>query len=332
MQGRMWMVRAGRNGRWAEAFLSERVVGLGWEALGDSTRFSTKAAMLSAMMRAYPEKTEGQAASGVSQLWRFQRELSIGDDVVTYESGTRLYHLGKITSEARYVPGEIEELTLRRSVDWNASASRDTLGDDTKNRLGSTITLFKVPVSAADELRRIARGEMAVPEPDRGVVFEDDLDPFESIGDEAALRIADRIGRLTWDDMQRLVAALLRAMGYRTEVAPTGPDRGRDIFASPDGFGFEQPRIAVEVKHRLGEKIDAPALRSFLGGRHKDDRGLYVSTGGFTKEAYYEADRATIPLKLMTLDDLSRAIIDAYDRFDNDGRALLPLIRIYWPA
>jgi restriction system protein len=34
----------------------------------------------------------------------------------------------------------------------------------------------------------------------------------------------------------------------------------------------------------------------------------------------------------MTLDDLSRAIIDAYDRFDNEGRALLPLTRIYWPA
>jgi restriction system protein len=329
----MWMVRAGRNGRWADAFLNEGLVGLGWHGVGDPLRFSSKAAMLAEMKRAYPEMSHGQAASGVGQLWRFERELTVGDDVVTYESGTRQYHLGKIRSDARYAPGEIEELTLRRSVDWMTSISRDLLSNDTKNRLGSTITLFKVPQSAADELRRTARGESSEDAQDRAKIhFEEEEDPFESLTEEAALRIADRIGQLAWDDMQRLVAALLRALGYRTEIAPTGPDRGRDIFASPDGFGFEQPRIAVEVKHRLGEKIDAPALRSFLGGRHKDDRGLYVSTGGFTKEAYYEADRATIPLKLMTLDDLSRAIIEAYDRFDNDGRALLPLTRVYWPA
>jgi len=26
-------------------------------------------------------------------------------------------------------------------------------------------------------------------------------------------------------------------------------------------------------------------IRTLLGGRHKDDRGLYVSSGGFSKEA-----------------------------------------------
>ena len=332
MTDRMWVVRAGRNARWAEDFISRNVVGLGWHGIGDSTRFSSKAALLAEMRRAYPDVREGTAASGASQLWRFQRELAVGDDVVTYESGTRLYHVGKIASDARYQPNEIEELTLQRAVNWSGAISRDRLSDDTKNRLGSTLTLFKVPRSAAEELKRMLQGEIASTGTAQAAAFYEDEDPFERIADEATLRIADRIGKLPWDDMQRLVAALLRAMGYRTQVAPTGPDRGRDIFASPDGFGFEQPRIAVEVKHRLGEKIDAPALRSFLGGRHKDDRGLYVSTGGFTKEAYYEADRATIPLKLMTLDDLSRAVIDSYDRFDMEGRALLPLTRIYWPA
>ena len=332
MAQRMWMVRAGRDSRWADHFLSGNVVGLGWHGIGDATRFSSKAALLAEMRRAYPERSKGNAASGASQLWRFQRELSVGDDVVTYERGNRLYHLGKIASDARYQPSEIEELTLQRSVKWMVAVSRDQLSSDTKNRLGSTLTLFKVPASAADEVRRIAAGEEPTSIATGVAAFDEEEDPFQNLVDEAVLRIADRIGQLDWDDMQRLVAAVLRAMGYRTEVAPSGADRGRDIFASPDGFGFEQPRIAVEVKHRLGEKIDAPAIRSFLGGRHKDDRGLYVSTGGFTKEALYEADRATIPLKLMTLDDLARAVIDAYDRFDNEGRALLPLTRIYWPA
>jgi restriction system protein len=73
-------------------------------------------------------------------------------------------------------------------------------------------------------------------------------------------------------------------MGYKTLVSPAGADRGSDIIASPGGFGFEPPRIVIEVKHRTA-RMGSNDIRSFLGGRHKDDRGLYVSTGGFTKDA-----------------------------------------------
>lgn len=114
------------------------------------------------------------------------------------------------------------------------------------------------------------------------------------------------------------------------EVA-LGSDRGKDIVASPDGFGFESPRIVVEVKHRQGA-IGSQPIRSFLGVRHPQDKGLYVSTGGFSKDALYEAERASIPLSLMTIDDLVEAVIQNYDRLDIETQQLLPLKRIYWPA
>jgi predicted Mrr-cat superfamily restriction endonuclease len=49
-------------------------------------------------------------------------------------------------------------------------------------------------------------------------------------------------------EVEHLVAGILRAMGFKTRVSPVGPDRGKDIVASPDGFGFKDPRIVVEVK------------------------------------------------------------------------------------
>ena len=131
--------------------------------------------------------------------------------------------------------------------------------------------------------------------------------------------------------MQELVAGTLRAMGYKTRVSPQGADRGKDIVASPDGLGLEQPRIVVEVKHRIGQ-MSSPEIRSFLGGRHKDDRGLYVSTGGFTKDAKYEAERASIPLTLIDIDDLVELVVENYEKMDIETRALLPLTKIYWPS
>ena len=47
--------------------------------------------------------------------------------------------------------------------------------------------------------------------------------------------------------MQELVAGILRAMGLKTKISNKGPDRGKDIIASPDGLGLENPRIFVEV-------------------------------------------------------------------------------------
>jgi restriction system protein len=72
-------------------------------------------------------------------------------------------------------------------------------------------------------------------------------------------------------------------------------------------------------------------IRSFAAGLRGDDRGLYVSTGGFTKEAKYEADRAAIPITLLDLDELARLVVEHYEQFDAHGRALVPLDRIYWP-
>jgi restriction system protein len=190
--------------------------------------------------------------------------------------------------------------------------------------------LFRVPETAAAEIEAKLAGS---PAPTVNVVdpIKDEADLLKDVQGRSHEFIKDRISKLDWEQMQVLVAGLLRAMGYKTRISPMGADRGKDIMASPDGFGFESPRIVVEVKHRKGA-MGANDIRSFVGGRHKDDKGLYVSTGGFTKEALYEAERSSIPLTLMDADVLAATVAEYYDRMDSEIRALLPLIRIYWPV
>jgi len=57
-----------------------------------------------------------------------------------------------------------------------------------------------------------------------------------------------------------------------------------------------------------------------------------VSTGGFSKDARYEADRASIPVMLMDLNDLADSILDYYEGMDEEMRSLVPLTKIYWPT
>ena len=150
--------------------------------------------------------------------------------------------------------------------------------------------------------------------------------------EKAAEFIEDRIAGLEPYDMQDLVAGLLRAMGYKTRVSPKGADRGVDIFASPDGLGLQEPRIFVEVKHRRNSAMGSQELRTFMGGRQQGDRCLYVSTGGFTREAHYEAERSSVPLTLLGLPELRALLVEHYEALDVETKRLVPLTKFYWPV
>lgn len=330
----MWKINAGRRSVFATEFVEKKLVAIGWREVGNPIPIQSRSDMLARVVEAYPDRTDRQNEVSSAQIWRFIHEVAVGDPVITYDPLERNYHLGVISGAATYAPDDIEQLPTQRPVQWSKTVSRDELSPMAKGRLGAILTLFRVAAPAANELEALAAGTKLEISQNADVIdpeaVEQAEDPYATIEDQALERIKDKIASLGWEDMQEIVAALLRALGYRTIVSPAGPDRGKDIIASPDGFGFESPRIVVEVKHRKGQ-MGAPEIRAFLGGRHPEDRGLYVSTGGFSREAHFEAERASTVTHLMTLDGLARALIQNYDKMDERGRTLLPLTRLYWP-
>lgn len=330
---RMWMVRA-EGGTLYDLFRERGVAAVGWAELAAKARPGmTRQQLVEIYRQAEPQAKQGTALAGASQVWRFINEVKDGDHVVTYSPGNRTYMIGKIAGKAEYKPEWQEDgMALARAVKWFATEiERDGLTTASKNSLGSTLTVFLVPESAMLELKAALTGKPVIEALPNDVDDKEIAEPLKDIEARAFEGVKDQVSQLGWDDMEKLVAGVLRAMGYKTRFTPSGGDRGRDIIASPDGLGFDNPRILVEVKHRKG-RIGADQLRSFIAGCHRDDRGLYVSTGGFSKEAHYEADRAQIRMMLWTLDDLVRNLMDHYQTADIETRRLVPLKWAYWPA
>ncbi len=334
MAKQVWMVRSGRDSAFIEDFLTRQIVAIGWSKLGDLSAVHTRREISQLIEKCWPEDNKSQHSIGAGQVYRFREELVVGKVVVTYDSARRVYHLGIITGEYAYHPENDPELAHTRSVKWEKEISRDGLSAETKNSLGSISTIFCVSLSASEEIFRSNPTKMKqeeISEESSRNDIEAETEVRKDTEQRALEFLQDRLSKLDWNEMQELVAGLLRAMGYKTRVSPAGPDRGRDIVASPDGFGFQSPKIVVEVKHRKGA-MGAPEVRSFVGGLRSNDNGLYVSSGGFTREARYEADRTNQNLTLMDSDDLGKAIVDHYDSMDSDTKALLPLKKIYWPV
>lgn len=74
-----------------------------------------------------------------------------------------------------------------------------------------------------------------------------------------------------------------------------------------------------------------PHLKHFIY-EGSDGTPSLSSTGGFTKDAKYEADRGSIPVVLLDLDDLSNEIVRHYVEMDMEARSLISLTTILWPT
>lgn len=134
-------------------------------------------------------------------------------------------------------------------------------------------------------------------------------------------------------DFQDLVGALLKGLGYYIAwTAPPGKDGGIDIVATPDALGTRSPRIKVQVKRQVAS-VNVEGLRSFMAMLGTDDVGLFVSLGGFTKDAQDEARLQ--PTRKVTLINIERFYdlwVEHYPKLPDEDRRRLPLQPIYFLA
>lgn len=132
-------------------------------------------------------------------------------------------------------------------------------------------------------------------------------------------------------DFQELVAGLLEGMGYYVAwISPPGPDKGMDIIAHQDPLGVEGPRIKVQVKRRA-DRISADEVRSFIAVLGESDVGLFVATGGFSRDS--ETEIRTRERSRITLIDLKRLFdlwVGHYERIPEEKRRLFPLRPVYY--
>ena len=274
-----WMIRAGRGGVYAPSWLERGVIGISWDFDGADIAAMDREQIRAAYGQAHPSDSKGKVAAGVGQVYRFAHDMTTDSTVVMYDPESRLYHLGVITGPCVAVC-DMDGVTYTRDVKWGETAPRDVLSPSSKNSLGGIQTIFAVSDEVMADLMNAAKDKSVVPSNDSAIDDNNATNDEETLAatyDNGIELIKDRVNQLDWEDMERLVAGLLKAMGYCTRVMPKGPDGGRDVVASPDALGLESPRIVAEVKHRKGA-MGAPAVRAFIGGLRAGDRGLYVST------------------------------------------------------
>jgi restriction system protein len=168
-------------------------------------------------------------------------------------------------------------------------------------------------------------------EPSEAITEKDASVTFEEAEEQAWSEIEQYLRAMNPYEFQELVADLLRAMGYHVSwVSPPGKDGGIDIISHTDPLGTRPPRIKVQVKRQI-TAVSSEGLRSFLAVLADDDVGLFVCTGGFTKDAADEArTQPKRKITLLNLEQLFDLWVQHYAQLTDGARRRLPLRPIHF--
>lgn len=169
--------------------------------------------------------------------------------------------------------------------------------------------------------------------PEEGPATESASVLFDDARQKARAEIDAYLDTLGAYDFQELVGALLEGMGYTTRfIAPPGPDGGTDALAYVDPLGARAPHIRVQVKHKdqAASREEIAALRGVI--RADREIGLFVSSGGFTREARREAGMGAVHIELIDLDRFLDLWLQHYSKIPEAKRAKLRLEPVYFLA
>ncbi len=318
-----WVVR-GNDSEMTDAFREKGLVAIGWTKVGDMTALSTRESLRAAIVRGYGDWPRGRVSNALAQLGSFRLRIREQDIIATPIRETREIMIGAACGPYRYEPGAVPgNYPNLRPVQWKATVSRDRFSLAARNSLGSIRTVFSVQphrgeflavLGGAGDSHPVVPSDSDPHEPETAA--EDEVSyTFDGLHEPVAQRIADHLQALGGYEFQTLVSGVLQAMGYHVQLGPRGRDQGVDVTAYPDPLGVESPRIKVQVKHRAGP-AGGPELRELIGLLRSSDRGLFVSTGGFTKDAEAEAARSDRPISLVNWDRFVTLLHEHYERLD----------------
>jgi restriction system protein len=336
----LWLVRAGKYGEHEPRFIEDNRIYLTWGGL-ESNGLSSAASyedIKALMQRSFPAEPARRLGNWSGQIWAFTLGMKSGDYVVVPRKSNGTVAIGEVKSGYTFNPDADGKYGHFREVRWiNTDVPRSAFDQDLLYSLGAIMTICEIKRNDAEKrVKALANGQaqnmrptdtaaLAAPEAFDEETAEIDL---EQLSRDAIAKLI--IQKFKGHGMARLVEAVLKAQGFTTHLSPEGPDKGIDILAAGGPFGFDHPRICVQVKSG-NTPADRPEFTQLIGAMQSvnADQGLFVSWSGFKTTVLREVPVQFFKVRLWNQDDLIAQLLANYSKLDEDIRLEMPLKQIW---
>jgi restriction system protein len=335
----LWLVRAGKYGEHEPRFFEDNRIYLTWAGL-ETTNLSGAATyddIKALMQQHFSAEPNRRVGNWSGQVWAFTLAMQPGDYVVVPRKSNGTVAIGEVKSGYTFNPDAEGKYGHFRDVRWiNTDVPRSAFDQDLLYSLGAIMTICQIQRNDAEKrIKALVNGQAPARLTETAVVTQPDA--FGEAAAEIDLEQLSRdaiakliIQKFMGHGMARLVDAILKAQGFTTHLSPEGPDKGIDILAAGGPFGFDHPRICVQVKSG-NTPADRPEFTQLIGAMQSvnADQGLFVSWSGFKTTVLKEVPVQFFKVRLWNQEDLIAQLLANYSKLDEDIRLELPLKQIW---
>lgn len=138
-----WLYQPGENARLWETYLNESIIGLGWDKLGDLSKYISKDEIVQQLQVIY--NTDSSKKNDATANWDFYKTMQVGDFILVKKGKRKLLGYGVVVSDY-YYDAERDEYTSIRDVKWIKSGEWNLKFDLVLKTL-TNITLYDSEIS-----------------------------------------------------------------------------------------------------------------------------------------------------------------------------------------
>ncbi|MDE0190459.1 MAG: restriction endonuclease [Gammaproteobacteria bacterium] len=259
------------------------------------------------------ESSRRRAGAASGHMWRFIREMEVGDLVVVPD-GPQFY-VGVVAGQAFYDETNVDDDTAyRRCVTW-LNKKRGIQKSMARVALVSRMKTRGTSANAKDLVGEI---EVCVREAGQGGAAS-----FESDLRRGMTRVALeelREGRIENFGFERLIENAMRALGaVETRIVPRNKDKGIDVYATFLVAGAFRQVVGIQAKHfSPTPPVGAEPVRQLIHGMEEGPEnvtlGMVITSGEYSTEAMEAAqaheEETGIPIELVDGEQFAALIVE----------------------
>jgi len=331
----LWLTRAGSAGEYEKKFLEDGRIYLTWDYLdSDLRKIETKDELKAKLEEMDPGGKPGRYQNWASQIWPFVWRMKKGDWVILPSKFKSVINFGKIEGDYVYDKSLGSPYYHYRKVNWFAKdIPRTNFDQDLLYSFGAAMTICRIKRNDAEfRVKEMAKNNWVSPTGFTDIENEDgaefNIGDLEQLAEDNIAKFLQQ--KFKGHGMTRVIEGILKAKGYITYRSGEGPDKGVDILAAPEPFGFGTPKLCVQVK-TSDTPIERSILDQLIGAMQNlnADQGLLVSWGGFRSSVEREIPAQFFRVRIWDQAAIIKELIENYDKLDEDLKAEIPLKRIW---
>ncbi len=235
-----WVVRSGSKGEDVSHLFAEKsVVAIGYLS-EDLSRLSNREQIKERLRVEYPESSDGTVNSYAGILWRFSKDISVGDLILTPPTRSTDVWIGRCQGPYEYLPHVISDYYPDvRKVSWLNRVSRSVLSGPLQSSISSELTVFNV-TKHIREIEGIINGD------DRWNTFNGKGNPTSPASHEDPW---------SQSNINTLAQELLWPPEHLQEIIEDLQEKRQVIFYGPPGTGktYVAREIARQCKLNGGD-------------------------------------------------------------------------------